>query len=316
MPEGTEATMFAIYDQSKTLQYIGFSKNLRASLLTVFSRRPDKCHLFRAFHMPVLNQAAMLELRSAWFEQAGGPPPGNKLPAERAAWQEAATPFSISDRGKAAAAEELMKQMLVKIKSRGCKEEFLVNHDLLAQGKVDFLAAAELSAEELERQRKEAAAAVNATRKCSVMIDGEDTPFDVFFKSTIKTNGGYMFDLRWTAGDRETTHRVIVGRDYYRKDGIEPEDVIERVFAYLLAKGVQRQTDGLLTISEFPINYFSISEVHQFFDDFDSFFGDDWLKDAEAFWRFNRTEDYGYKGKNEDVQALAKQFRIEDDDDE
>ncbi|KAL4530637.1 hypothetical protein Ndes2437B_g04120 [Nannochloris sp. 'desiccata'] len=311
MPEGTQATVFAVYDQAKTLQYIGFSKNLRASLLTVFSRRPDKSHLYRALHLPQLDQNEMLSVRSSWFDQSGGPPPGNRLPAERAAWQEAATPFTISDRGKVAAAEELAKSMIVKIKSRGCKEEFLVNQDLIQEGKVDFLAVADLDPKELERQRREAEAAARMTRNCSVIVEGETLLFDIFFKSAMKTNGGYMFDLRLTAFDRETTHRVIVGKDYYERQGIDAEEVVERVFSYLLAKEVPRQTDGMLLSSEFPINYFSVSEVHQFFDDFEEFFQGEWLKkgDYHEFWRFNRTQDYGYKGENESVEALAAMFQ-------
>jgi hypothetical protein len=310
IPEGTQATVFAIYDQAKTLQYIGFSKNLRASLLTVFSRRPDKSHLYRAAHLSQLDQNEMLSVRSSWFDQSGGPPPGNRLPAERAAWQEAATPFTISDRGKVAAAEELAKSMLVKIKTRGCKEEFLVNQDLIQEGKVDFLAIADLDPKELDRQRREAEAAARMTRHCSVIVEGETLPFDIFFKSAMKTNGGFMFDLRLTAFERETTHRVIVGKDYYEKQGIEPEEVIERVFSYLLAKEVPRQTDGMLLSSDFPINYFSISEAHQFFDDFEDFFQQGWLEKDTKFWRFNRTEDYGYKGENENVDALAKMFNV------
>ncbi len=311
IPEGTQATVFGIYDQAKTLQYIGFSKNLRASLLTVFSRRPDKSHLYRAMHLPQLDQNEMLSVRSSWFDQSGGPPPGNRLPAERAAWQEAATPFTISDRGKVAAAEELAKSMLVKIKTRGCKEEFLVNQDLIQEGKVDFLAIADLDPKELERQRREAEAASRMTRNCSVIVEGETLLFDIFFKSAMKTNGGYMFDLRLTAFERETTHRVIVGKDYYERQGIDAEEVVERVFSYLLAKEVPRQTDGMLLSSDFPINYFSVSEVHQFFDDFEDFFQGEWLKkgDYHEFWRFNRTQDYGYKGENEDVEALAAMFQ-------
>jgi len=311
MPEGTQATVFAVYDQAKTLQYIGFSKNLRASLLTVFSRRPDKSHLYRALHLPQLDQDEMLSVRSSWYDQSGGPPPGNRLPAERAAWQEAATPFTISDSGKAAAAAELAKSMIVKIKSRGCKEEFLINQDLLQEGKVDFLAIADLDPKELERQRKEAEAAARLTRNCSVIVEGETLLFDIFFKSAMKTNGGYMFDLRLTAFDRETTHRVIVGKDYYERQGIDAEEVVERVFSYLLAKEVPRQTDGMLLSSDFPINYFSVSEVHQFFDDFEDFFQGEWLKrgDYHEFWRFNKTQDYGYKGENESVESLAAMFQ-------
>jgi hypothetical protein len=311
IPEGTQATVFAIYDQAKTLQYIGFSKNLRASLLTVFSRRPDKTHLYRAVYLPQLDQNEMLSVRSSWFDQSGGPPPGNRLPAERAAWQEAATPFTISERGKVAAAEELAKSMIVKIKTRGCKEEFLINQDLIQEGKVDFLAVADLDPKELERQRREAESAARMTRNCSVIVEEETLLFDIFFKSKMKTNGGYMFDLRMTAFDRETTHRVIVGKGYYEKQEIEPEEVVERVFSFLLAKEVPRQTDGMLLSSDFPINYFSVSEVHQFFDDFEDFFQGEWLKkgDQHEFWRFNRTQDYGYKGENESVDSLAAMFQ-------
>ncbi len=44
VPEGTEASVFAIFDQNKKLQYVGFSKDFRNSLRTVFGRRPDKVY--------------------------------------------------------------------------------------------------------------------------------------------------------------------------------------------------------------------------------------------------------------------------------
>lgn len=34
--------MFAVFDQNRKLQYMGFSKDLRNSLRTLFGRRPDK----------------------------------------------------------------------------------------------------------------------------------------------------------------------------------------------------------------------------------------------------------------------------------
>jgi hypothetical protein len=306
VPADAQATVFAIYDQAKMLQYIGFSKNLRSSLLTVFARRPDKTHFYRAAYLNTLDQQAMLDLRAAWFDQSSGPPPGNKLPAERAAWQEAATPFVISDRGKVAAAEELAKTAIVKIKARGCKEEFVLNRDGILEGRVEFLAVADLSPVELERQRREAEAAAAATRRCMAIVDDEPFPFEIFIKQKLKTNGGFMFDLRVTANERETTHRVIVSSDYYDvEEGLDAEGVLERVFAFLLAKGVPRHTEGIMLSSEFPINYFAVSEVTQHFDDFADAWGGALKKD---FWRFNRTQDYGM-WKGEDVAALSEQFR-------
>ena len=32
----------------------------------------------RALHLETLDQAEMLAVRDAWFEEVGGPPPGNK----------------------------------------------------------------------------------------------------------------------------------------------------------------------------------------------------------------------------------------------
>jgi hypothetical protein len=44
---GTQAAVFAVYDEQQKLQYIGFSKELRSSLRTVLGRRPDKAFYFK-----------------------------------------------------------------------------------------------------------------------------------------------------------------------------------------------------------------------------------------------------------------------------
>ena len=70
--------MFAIFDQNKKLQYIGFSKSLQESLRTVFTRRPDKAYYFKSVNLTKLDQKEMVKIRDAWFEEVGGPPTGNK----------------------------------------------------------------------------------------------------------------------------------------------------------------------------------------------------------------------------------------------
>ena len=47
VPEGTQASVFAVFDEGKKLQFVGFSKDLRNSLRTVFSRRPDKAFFYK-----------------------------------------------------------------------------------------------------------------------------------------------------------------------------------------------------------------------------------------------------------------------------
>ena len=51
----------------------------------------------------------------------------------------------------------------------------------------------------------------------------------------------------------------------------------------------------MLLSSQFPINYFGISDVEQWFDDFGAEFADTGrvLPGPSKFWRFNKLNDYG-----------------------
>lgn len=73
-----QAFVFAIYDENQKLQYIGFSKDLQSSLRTLFSRRPEKAYYYKCVSLPEVDQKEMVATRGAWFEEVGGPPPGNK----------------------------------------------------------------------------------------------------------------------------------------------------------------------------------------------------------------------------------------------
>lgn len=59
----------------------------------------------------------------------------------------------------------------------------------------------------------------------------------------------------------------------------------------LKGKKIVRQTEGLLTSETFPINYFAVSEVEQWFDDFKMMFDGQEL--VGNYWCFNRLYDYG-----------------------
>lgn len=75
--------------------------------------------------------------------------------------------------------------------------------------------------------------------------------------------------------------------------GILPEVLLFANIFYLLAVSVA----GMLLSSQFPVNYFSISEVEQFFpafaDEYAQF--ERSLGGAGKFWRFNRLHDYANK---------------------
>jgi len=57
---------------------------------------------------------------------------------------------------------------------------------------------------------------------------------------------------------------------------------------------------------EFPINYFSISTIEQYFDDFGNAFLDTGksLRAESKFWRFNKVHEYG-EGANRTAKQLA-----------
>eukprot|EP00803_Ostreobium_quekettii_P010351 evm.model.scf_81.7 EVM.evm.TU.scf_81.7 scf_81:74400-78145(-) len=308
-----QAFVFAIYDENQKLQYIGFSKDLQSSLRTLFSRRPEKAYYYKYVSLPEVDQKEMVATRGAWFEEVGGPPPGNKLAMERAAWQQPVDAGAISDRGKLQAAEEKSKDLLEAIRKRGCREQFMPNASLLVEGQVDFVPAEALSPEELEKQKKEMERIMQASKKCKTVVDGQESDFTLFFKSKFPTNGGYMIDVSVNHDNVETRHRIIIGKDYYEPYKVDPESVVELVFSFLLANKVPRHTEGMLLSSQFPINYFSISELEQWFDEFKGVFssiGD--LKGSE-FWRFNRLFDYG--GVNDNLESLNMALAIEDSSD-
>ena len=51
-----------------------------------------------------------------------------------------------------------------------------------------------------------------------------------------------IFDIRVMAEEVETTHRVMVGRDYYGDDPKVAEQMVERTIAILFYKKTPRQT--------------------------------------------------------------------------
>jgi hypothetical protein len=102
---------------------------------------------------------------------------------------------------------------------------------------------------------------------------------------------------------------VIVGKSYYEPYGIDPELAIECAFSLLLQKKVERHTEGIIASSTFPVNYFTVSEMEQWYgEEFAAVFhrltGQD-LRDGDGtYWRFNRIHDYG--PALEDAKAWSK----------
>ena len=64
----------------------------------------------------------------------------------------------------------------------------------------------------------------------------------------------------------------------------------------------------MLLSNQFPINYFSVSEVEQWWPDFADLYNnaDRRLQDAGKFWRFSKVHDYGEDATRPQTHALLQ----------
>eukprot|EP00882_Tetradesmus_deserticola_P011845 GHRQ01012537.1.p1 GENE.GHRQ01012537.1~~GHRQ01012537.1.p1 ORF type:complete len:274 (+),score=150.52 GHRQ01012537.1:738-1559(+) len=262
--------------------------------------------------MPVLDQEHMLALRQAWFDECGAPPSGNKLALERKAWQSAVDAGAISARAKPAAAADKARELQAAIKARGCVEEFTPDPDLMAEGQVDFLQSGDAVEQQAAAAASKAAtvAANNGrpVRTATAVVDGQAKQFSVEYTGRYPTKGGFFMDVKLSFDHMDTKHRVIIGKSYYEPYGLLPEQPIEAALALILHLKMPRHRDGMLGTADFPVNYFTISEMEQWFpDDFGASFlhttGKELVDGQDFFWRMNKIHDYG--GKLEDPTTLG-----------
>ncbi len=305
-PLGTNASIFAVYDASERVQYIGFSKELRTTLRLLLCRRPELCHSYRAYHYAVLDQQDMMMQRDAWFAELGAKPPGNAVATETAAWQ-GARQFGSREEAVAAFA-----QLEAVLRARGLAEDLEADEALLAEGKLDAAPSACNTEAALTAAvaRRAAADVPGASRSVVADFPGaakehaDRVSFNVFFQSCVATNGGHMVDVLLTpaGGASSSTHRIIVGREYSQAAGCSAEELAAHALAWLLHRRVPMQTEGILTNAQFPVNYFAVSQVEQWWPEFGARHT---LPGASKFWRFNRIHKYGAEAERFDSLMLG-----------
>lgn len=75
-PEG-KVGIYAIFDHSQTLQYVGYSRNISVGLTQHLVRCPEQCHWFKFFSVTRPSRTLLEEIRTAWLAEHGTVPPGN-----------------------------------------------------------------------------------------------------------------------------------------------------------------------------------------------------------------------------------------------
>lgn len=287
----TQASVVAIFDRNRKIQYIGFSMDLRNSLRSLMGRRPELCYFYKVHNLNSFDQEIMLSIRDQWISELGCIPPGNSNPTDKALWEQPGTSDAISERGRAAAAASKAKTLQQMMRDRGIKEEMIFDPVLLEQGKLNLLPSKDLSPEELAKSAVEQAKAGAKKKNVSVPIpSGGVIEYDIVYEMKFKTNGGWMYDVAVTYDDKETRHRIIVGKLFSEAADMAEDDFLEVVVAFLLHKQIPRHTEGMLSQIEFNINYFSMGEVSVRFRDLQEWFS---KKLPEDEWGFVNVERYG-----------------------
>lgn len=170
---------------------------------------------------------------------------------------------------------------------------------MLEQGKCDVADAKELSTAEVDALRAEQEELESNMRSVVGVYarSGEAFTFPLLIENRFETNGGFMVDVVVTYEDTNTNHRVFLGRDYYEAVGASPDEMIVEIFKWLVAHKAPLHTDGTLGIDDFPVNYFSSSQVIQRWPDFASVFeersGGKQLPGFESFFHCRTVDEYG-----------------------
>lgn len=300
VPEDTKQAVYAIYDEPQRLQFVGIAFDLRNALRQMVGRRPDKAFYYRAACLPSSDQLEGQAVRDAWFEECGGAPKGNKMAMERACWTQPVDAFSISEKGKRGAADQCAKELIGTLRARGCVEEFVPIPGLLDKGLVEFMPVAGLSSDEMDAEAAATAKRAAMCRQASTMVDGVEKKFMVFYDMKLPTRGGYMLDVTLIVDHKDTKHRIICSAPYYEPHGLPVEAAVEAALATLLAMKLPRQTSGMMDSATFPVNYFGVMQMDQWFGEefakqFSRVTGGELIAESERqkeFWRFNRVEEY------------------------
>jgi len=144
--------IYAIFDQEKTLQFVGYSRDIYLSIKQHLVRQPQACHWLKVETITKPNRTQLEHTKNAWIEEYGETPPGNA--SEEAAWnqpidvklamtEEEQVSYKSSDELTKTKllkkiAKRVQTQILEELKSRGVQTEIRFNYKLKEKGLLDL----------------------------------------------------------------------------------------------------------------------------------------------------------------------------------
>ena len=144
--------VYAIFDATKTLQFIGYSRDIALSLLQHLVRQPQACHWVKVKISDRPNRTELEAIREAWIAENGTVPPGNA--EAQTAWTQAIDVKQLmtaeEQAAYAAAIDELAQikalkkvarrveeQILAQLQARGLQTQIRFNPKLKETGLLD-----------------------------------------------------------------------------------------------------------------------------------------------------------------------------------
>lgn len=144
--------VYAIFDRDKSLQYVGFSRDVYVSLQQHLVRQPQKCYWLKVQTIDRPSRTILENIRDAWISENGTIPDGNA--AQEAKWTQAIdtkAAMTADEQTKYAGTDEITQikllknaarrvegQILAELESRGVKMQMRFNPKLKEKGLLDL----------------------------------------------------------------------------------------------------------------------------------------------------------------------------------
>lgn len=144
--------VYAIFDQDKTLQFVGYSRDVDLSFKQHLVRQPQKCYWLKVQTIDRPNRTILEHIKDAWIAENGTIPAGNV--ADTAQWTQAIdaklamttdeqTSYQASDEITQIkllknAARRVEAQILTQLESRGVQLQIRFNPKLKEKGLLDL----------------------------------------------------------------------------------------------------------------------------------------------------------------------------------
>ena len=144
--------VYAIFDQEKVLQFVGYSRDVDLSLKQHLVRQPQKCYWLKVQTIERPSRTILESIRDAWTEENGFIPTGNE--SEEAQWTQpidAKVAMTTDEQSSYKSSDELTQskllktvarrvesQVLTQLESRGVQMQIRFNPKLKEKGLLDL----------------------------------------------------------------------------------------------------------------------------------------------------------------------------------